>query len=377
MSFIATILVGGALLVSTQAACSDKNLVQNFHFRLSGNNLHFPCPATRSICASSGRYIPKNIIATRLQIYQAAAFVALPRYRPGVPFTVAKFHLTSANTNALLEPFPSWIHQEEGNCQAIQNAIDLFLDPLDRLWVLDIGICNTLEQPVKRCGAKIWGFDAESGDILKTINLENLVSQESRLQYLVVDYSPEGIPFAYISDAGTGAIVVLNLLLGTGYRVVFPGIVAVHCGSKDILYLQLARKASGNVLYFSYLSSPRLFSIKSGYLQSGQGAEAVVDVGGKPGGTQMVLLGTDNGGVIFFRYKGESDIYMWNSEDIFNGENFVLVQEGGDCRLATQVVPGWRNVMWAIESNFHDFITNSTGCLGATMAVYPLVKTRN
>lgn len=374
MGVLSTLLVGTMLVAATLAACCDKNLIQELNFRVSGTDLLFPCASTKNIYTSTGRYIPKNVIATRMQIYKDDAIVALPRYRPGVPFTIGKFNLKHKGCKAQLEPYPCWSIQEEGNCKAIQNAIDLFLDPLDRLWVLDLGICNTLEQPVKRCDAKIWGMNAENGEIIKTVSLQSFVAPESRLQYVIVDYSADGLPFAYISDAGTGAIIVINLTTGSGYRVVLPPAVSADCPVKDILYMQLARKPSGNVVYFTYLSSPRMFSIKAEYLQTGQASGAVIDAGGKPEGTQVVLLGTDNGSAIFFRYKGESDVYIWNSDTCFKPDNFLLVQRGGECRMATQVVPGFRKLMWAIESNFHDYITNCTGCLGASMAIFPLVK---
>ncbi|XP_066153439.1 dopaminechrome tautomerase [Euwallacea fornicatus] len=365
------LLIGTSVIAPILTASCNQN--HESFFKISGRNVEFPCQNCLDIYSSTGRYIPRNIIATRLQIFRDKAIVALPRYRPGVPFTIAQFKLDSDLWKPKLKPFASWTIQEEGNCEAIQNAVDLFMDPMAILWVLDLGICNTLEQPVRRCGPKIWGLNPEDGKIVKTVNLDTLVSTESRLQFLVVDYSDEMIPFAYISDAGTGAIIVLNLALSTGYRVVLPGVVAAHCGAKDILYLQLSHKPSGNILYFSYLSSPRLFSIKASYLQTRHTADALVDVGGKPAGTQMVLLGTNNES-IYFRYKGESDIYLWNCDSSFKPDNFVLVQKGGECRMATQVVSGWKQLMLVIESNFHDFITNSTGSLDASVAVYPLDK---
>lgn len=376
MEGIFPILLNVVMMVSSSyASYCDKNLIEDLSFKLTGREINFPCASTKNVYISTGRYIPKNFIATRIQIYDDSAYVAVPRYRPGVPFSLAKFNLSSKSDKVVLEPFSCWNIQEEGNCEAIQNAIDLVVDPLDRLWVLDLGICNTLEQPVRRCQPKLWGFSLETGEVMKTINLESYVSADSRLQYLAIDFSSTGVPFAYISDAGTAAIIVLNLQLGGGFRVILPPALTNGCAVKDILYLQLVHKSTGNIVYINYLSSPRLFSIRAQLLQTGQTSDAIVDVGAKPEGRRQVFLGTDNGAAIFFRYKGESDIYIWNSDDPFNEANFLLVQKGGDCRLATQVVPGWKKLMWAIESNFHDFITGTTGCLGASVAVYPLVKT--
>lgn len=128
------------------------------------------------------------------------------------------------------------------------------------------------------------------------------------------------------------------------------------------------------MLYFTFLNSARLYSIKTEHLRAGRGSGAVVDVGPKPHNRQIVLLGTDNGCALFLRYKGESDILMWNTETCFKPSNLLEVQIGGECRLATQVVPGYKRYMWALESNFHDYISNTVGCNGASVHLHPVVK---
>ncbi|XP_050297861.1 major royal jelly protein 1-like [Anthonomus grandis grandis] len=368
-----SLLLSALMVTAALASYCDKNLIREMSFKLRGNQLTFPCESTRNIYTTSGRYIPKNLIATRFQFYKNIAFVALPRYRPGVPFTVAILNLKENAPNPHLEPFPSWSFQEEGNCESIQNAIDLVLDAFGNIWILDLGICNTLQQPVRRCEPKIWGFNIKSGELMKSISVAPYLTDESRLQYLTIDYSNTGVPFAFIADAGTGSIVVVNISNSSGYCFVLPP--TVFTTTKDILYIQLARKPLGNVLYFTFLSSPKMFSIKSKHIMTGQSIEAIEDIGLKADNAKMILLGTDNGLGIFFRYKGESDIYIWNSDSSFNRENFKLVQKGGDCRMATQVTPGWKQLMWVIESNFHDYINDCTGSLGPSMVIYPLVKT--
>ncbi|XP_067005956.2 dopaminechrome tautomerase [Anabrus simplex] len=343
-------------------------------FMLNGANLEWPCISTKNIYVSSGRYIPKHVIATRLQIFKDEAIVLTPRYKPGVPFTLSKMSLKHKDCFATLSPFPCWSLQEEGNCQALQSAVDLFMDPNGILWVLDVGIVNTLVQPIRRCPPKVVGIDVKTGLVVKVIDLSSLVSHISRLQYLAVEYTPDGQVFIYISDAATRAIIVFNVNLGKGFRIVLPAPVLDGCTRLDVLYIALVLKSNGNtVLYFTYLSGTRIFSIKTASLQRGVAKGSIVEVGIKP--AKIVVLGTDGGSSIFFRNKGEGDIFMWNTDTCFKPDNFVLVQKGGDCRLATQVVPGFKKLMWVLESNFHDYIQNTVGCVGASVALHPLVKT--
>lgn len=128
VGLLTTLVVLMLALVPVTVADCENSIIPELTFRLGGNNLNWPCYATKNIYASSGRYIPKNIIATRSQIYRDVAFVAIPRYRNGVPFTLGRIELRKGKCSVPIAPYPCWASQEEGNCQALQNVIDIFLD---------------------------------------------------------------------------------------------------------------------------------------------------------------------------------------------------------------------------------------------------------
>lgn len=370
------LLLACALVAACAAAASascDKELLNELSVYINGNNINFPCASTEKIYKKSGLYIPKNMIATRVQISGPDVFVATPRFREGVPFTLSKLNLKDKDCAPTLVPWPCWSQQEEGNCDALQSVVDLFLDVNDILWVLDVGIVNTLDNPVRRCAPKVVGFNIKTGKLVKSIDLSGLVCSSSRLQYLVVDYTPDGKCYLYVSDAATRAILVYDITANRGFRVVLPKAVLLGGANRDVLYLALIRRPdNNNLIVFTYLSSCRLFAIKSCNLRRGSVNGVVADVGPKNG--KIVILGTDGASNLFFRAKGGSDIYMWNAETCFKPDNFQLVQHGNDCRLATQVVPGYKRLMWVIESNFNDYIQNQVGCLGAQVVLHPLVK---
>ncbi|XP_020283654.1 protein yellow isoform X2 [Pseudomyrmex gracilis] len=365
------------LATSLSLVMSEKQLFSDLSFILSGQSLDWPCQSTKNIYETSGRYVPRNIIATRMQIYKDDAIVALPRYKSGVPFTLGVMSLKNTAKDSVapkMTPFPCWAIQEEGNCQALQSVVDIALDIQDILWVLDVGIVNTLEQPVRRCPPKVVGINVKTGKVVKVIDLTPLVNPMSRLQYLSIDYAEDGQVFVYVTDAASKSIIVYNVTADKGHRVILPNAVTVGVDRRDVLYLTLVKKSCGTpVAYFTYLGSNRLFAIKAENLRKGISQGSVIDIG--PKRQKIVLLGTDNGCSIFFRNKGESDIYLWNTETPFTPENFLQVQKAGDdCRLPTQVVPGFKRYMWVIESNFQDYIQNTVSCSGASMAIHPLVK---
>lgn len=187
------LLVFATLVSQLEGACDlSHQILQDLTFQLSGSSLEWPCTSTKNIYVQSGRYTPKNVIMTRSQIYRDEAFVTMPRLKAGVPFTLGKISMRKGQCSTAVTPFPCWSLQEEGNCQALQSAIDIFLDPNDILWVLDVGLVNTLEQPVRRCPPKVVGINVKTGRVIQSIDLSNLVVQSSRLQHLVVEYDESG-----------------------------------------------------------------------------------------------------------------------------------------------------------------------------------------
>lgn len=106
----------------------EKSILPDLTYRLSGNHLEWPCESTKNIYTSTGRYTPRNMIATRAQIYKDTALIAAPRYKSGVPITLGVINMKKGSCSAPIKPFPCWSLQEEGNCNALQSVVDLFID---------------------------------------------------------------------------------------------------------------------------------------------------------------------------------------------------------------------------------------------------------
>lgn len=120
-------LLLGLLAAEVMPQC-DKSILPEMTFRLSGTNLEWPCQSTKNIYSTTNRYIPKHMIITRMQIHKDDAFVAIPRYKNGIPITLGRINLKKGNCLASIAPFPCWELQEEGNCQALQSVVDIFHD---------------------------------------------------------------------------------------------------------------------------------------------------------------------------------------------------------------------------------------------------------
>lgn len=131
-------------------------------YTLNGRNVEWPCASVGNAFAETGRYVAKNIIATRVQVWADRAFVLTPRFRSGVPFTVSAVRLDCRDRCwPVLSPYPRWSLHDDGDPNAIQNAVDMYLDPEGILWLLDSGLVDTAERPVRRAKPKILAVDVK------------------------------------------------------------------------------------------------------------------------------------------------------------------------------------------------------------------------
>ncbi|KAG8040907.1 hypothetical protein G9C98_001895 [Cotesia typhae] len=337
-------------------------------FFVKGRNLVWPSPDTEQTFSRNGRYDRRSIIGTKIQLFEDQVFIAFPRLKPGVPITLG---VAKHGNKNIYEAFPCWAMQEEGNCDGLQSVVDISVDDNGILWALDTGIVNTLTQPVFRCKPKVFAFNIRNKELIKVIDLSKLVIETSRLQNLIVDYGEDGKVYLYIGDASGRGIIVYDVVGNSGFRMSLPQAVNLANSKKDVLQMVLVRKATGPELYFTYLGSSRVFSIRLDHLRRGAGAD-IIDVGSKL--NSMVFLGTNGGNVIFFRYKGQPDVYLWDTNTAFGQENFVIVQKGDECHLPTNIAVGPQDTLWTIESNLQDYIHDTIPSNGVSMIIHPLVK---
>lgn len=217
-----------------------------------------------------------------------------------------------------------------------------------------------------RACPKVFGIDFRTGKVLHKIDLTHLCSPTCRLQHIVADTSSMGRTFLYISDAESSSVFVWDVTENRGTCVSLPMLE----GRRDILYMFLIRIKHGeNLLGLSYLSGSNIYCIKTSCLQEGESGR-LIDLGPKP--ARMVVLGTDNGSLVFFRYKNEPKIFSWDVQTPLGISNFFEIDKGSDCRLSTQVSGGSRLLMWSLDSNFQDFVNGIAGSIGASAAIHPL-----
>ncbi|VVC34730.1 Six-bladed beta-propeller, TolB-like,Major royal jelly protein/protein yellow [Cinara cedri] len=347
-------------------------------YMLNGHYVKWPSPKVEADYLTKKNYIPKNIIFTRLQTCGNQVFLVSPRYKEGVPFTLSHLKLTGKDQcYNYVRPYPTLEKSLVGDHKSIVNAIDIYMGQNGILWVLDIGVINTLEEKPKReCEAKILGIESDSGRIIHTILLRSLICRvRSRLQYLVVEYISNDRPIIYIGDGGTRSIIVWNVKANEGYRVKLPRSSTTTCTDStmdDVFYLALIENSNITYIYFTYLSSSDMFKVRTKDLRRKINPKCVVDVGRKP--CKMILLGSAYGTVIYFRIKGLNNLYSWDTKESLLEENVMLVKKSTDCRTITHIDVDNNGVLWELESNIEDFVVNTVGCYGASIILAPIFR---
>lgn len=89
---------------------------------------------------------------------------------------------------------------------------------------------------------------------------------------------------------------------------------------------------------------------------------------------KMVIVGVGYGSVLYFRAKGQNDLYSWDTKQNCLEENFMIVRRSKDCRTITHVDVDHNGTLWVMESNIQDFVTDHVGCFGPSMLLSPVLE---
>jgi hypothetical protein len=172
----------------------------------------WPSETTKFNYTNSGWYIPDNNALAGVKYWNGEMYVTVPRWRPGVPITLAK--VVGSPEKPLLQAWPSWDVQsyplgDPGKLQFIQS---MEIDSRGWMWILDVGRLNLLSDPATQTSGipKLWIWDIDNDCLVKEFIFPDDVMpyDSSWANDIVVD---ESRGLAYISDTwAQGGIVVYD-----------------------------------------------------------------------------------------------------------------------------------------------------------------------
>ncbi|MDQ2177840.1 L-dopachrome tautomerase-related protein [Marinifilum sp. D714] len=136
-------------------------------------------------------------------------FVNYPKWSNDVPISVAEI----VSGKAIAFPNQEWNNTDDKESfQAVQSVV---VDEQNKLWVLDTK--NPLFQGVLEGGPKLYVFNLNNNEKEKVYQFpEGVYQANSYFNDVRVDTKNQ---FAYMTDSGNGALIVLNLQSGESKRV--------------------------------------------------------------------------------------------------------------------------------------------------------------
>ncbi len=297
----------------------------------SGKKVTKAKPVTRPAQSSSPFNLVEVARSDRLWTGVAVSkdgriFVCFPRWSEDHSLSVGE-----VLSKDVVEQFPAgdWNRWESG-----EKASDRFvcvqavyIDSRNDLWVVDAG--NPAFAGVVAGGAKLVRIDLQKNRVAKTYQFDETIAPlESYLNDVRVD-NERGV--AYITDSGTGAIIVVDLSSGSSRRLL-----ADHGSTKseglklkvagktwkmdgetpDIHVDGLALDTEGDFLYYQALTGATLYRVPGGGLRDASlsvaNLELQVEKVATPGPSDAILFADDH--AVYFTSLESSSIRRWTKE---------------------------------------------------------------
>ncbi|MGQ1910623.1 L-dopachrome tautomerase-related protein [Marinifilum sp. RC60d5] len=234
------------LLILATSACQNAE-------KKTGTTLH--------VIASSTKQWTGLAISSQNRI-----FVNYPKWSQDVPVSVAE--IVDGKTRAY--PNENWNNNE--NKEAFLAVQSVVVDKKNRLWVLDTK--NPFFKGIVEGGPILYQFNLKTNTKEKAYRFpKTSYRKHSYFNDVRIDTKRE---IAYISDSGTGALIVLNLKTGTSRRLLdnhfstkseLDSLICVgQTWNKSVHSDGIALSPDLNYLYYSALTGHTLYRISTSVL---------------------------------------------------------------------------------------------------------------
>lgn len=100
-------------------------------------DFQYPSSAHRARAIASGDFIPENNLPLGVDVAGDRLFVTMPRWKNGVPASLAWLPLPPVYTNPPLMPYPDWSYHgnpDAPDCSKLMSVYRLWIDECQRLW---------------------------------------------------------------------------------------------------------------------------------------------------------------------------------------------------------------------------------------------------
>ncbi|XP_074031986.1 dopaminechrome tautomerase [Leptinotarsa decemlineata] len=313
----------------------------------------YPSEYERDLAISKEEFIQKNNLPLGVEVFGDRLFLTMPKWKPGVPASLAVLPRVPKEQSPKLVPYPSWEWHQTDSCDGITSVFRIQADQCGRLWVLDSGQIDVTMEPKQVCPPKVLIFDLRTDLLLgKYVLPDEFIKQDSLYSNIVID-EREGDCLnvhAYLADVWRFGIVVFSLEKMRGWRVTdhlfFPEPLAaaykVHHlefewtdGIFGMALSPVHQYDKDRLLYFHPMSSFREFSVKTSVLCNETGWSEIKNafsvVGqsrGKSGHVSTSQI--DRRGVMFYNLVTRDSIGCWDLRKPYRRENLGVVAKSSE-----------------------------------------------
>ncbi|KAK0168153.1 hypothetical protein PV327_001981 [Microctonus hyperodae] len=316
-------------------------------------DFEFENEAARERAIYEGKYIPENNMPLGVELWHDKVFIALPKWKTGIPASLATVPRYSKTKSPKLRPYPSWGWHHQDSCGGMTSVFRMQVDQCDRLWIIDSGTVNLTSDPQQSCPPAIFIFDLRSDRLIKRYQIpEYQVKQDSLWSNIVVDIRNDDCNSAkaYISDVWRFAMIIYDLPTDSSFRIQHHFFLPDPLSSRyelhginfqwidGILGLALSPVDINNdrTLFFHPMSSFREFAVSTSVIRDNQtaesSAESFVPVGkprakdfGHSSGSAI-----DKNGVMFFNMVTRDSVWCWDTRKEYIPQNMGLIGVGNE-----------------------------------------------
>ncbi|VDI55900.1 Hypothetical predicted protein [Mytilus galloprovincialis] len=178
----------------------------------------FPSPMKRSLIDQK-LLIPENLVLYNMDGIRGRIFTTIGRTsKPGIPATLNT--VVKRNGKSFLKPFPSLKLNRAEDCNSIQSAQSVKIDPnTNYIWVLDEGKVNN----IRFCRRKLVIYCIRTRkEVFRHIFPDSVLSESSMLFGLTLDRDQGITRYVYVADSIANKLIVVDAVTNASWLFSHP-----------------------------------------------------------------------------------------------------------------------------------------------------------
>ncbi|CAK9798067.1 Protein yellow [Anthophora quadrimaculata] len=295
-----------------------------------------------------GDFVAENNLPLGLEIWKDKVFITLPKWKDGIPVTLATVPKNSKTKSPKLRPYPDWSWHQPGNCDGLTSVFRVQVDECDRLWVLDSGKVDVVKGGKTACPPAIFIFDLNTNTLIRKYTIpEDQVKEDSLYSNIIVDIRHDDCDsaIAYASDVFRYGLLVYDFFKDTSFRIqhhfFFPDPLASKYELHGLRFqwtdgifgiaLSPVDVHDDRTLFFHPMSSFREFAVSTWILRDKRTAEENTDYFIPIGRPRAKDYGHSSGsvidknGVMFFNMATRDSVWCWDTRKEYIPQNLGVV----------------------------------------------------